>query len=273
MNTQSKKSGRPRKGEASAYRIMTWFNAVSLTSGLTACQLDMKYAEKHQVKRLRDGVQRPCIWDKYRRGTVGPSIKPRKGKSESIVQRVELEYPGTARWLSLPLWRLLETEQITMQDLHQIFSGLDGNVRDLLLYPTSHKDGLFWQKSLRDTERFIETLFKLNSLDAATAIVGLIREAEICQDQLLHEEAYWALISILESLDCEPALRGVLPDLRLYLIEKFTSVSYSVDGSNWYLNFVDPRHTGMYQAMLEERKHNTQMDFFKDSKQKQSGKP
>lgn len=265
MNTQSKKSGRPRKGEASAYRIMTWFNAVSLASGLTACQLDMKYAEKHQVKRLRDGVQRPCIWDKYRRGTVGPSIKPRKGKSESIVQRVEREYPETARWLSLPLWRLLETEQITMPDLHQIFSGLDGTVRDLLLYPTPHKDGLFWQKSWHDIERLVESLFKLNSLDATTAMVGLIREAEICQDQFLHQEAYWALISMIETLDCEPALREVLPELRLYLIEKFTSVSYTDDGQNWYRNFIDPSHTGLYQAMLEERRHNTQMDFFKDT--------
>lgn len=265
MNTQSKKPGRPRKGEASAYRIMTWFNAVSLASGLTACQLDMRYAEKHQVKRLRDGMQRPCIWDKYRRGTVGPSIKPRKGKSESIVQRVERDYPGTARWLSLPLWRLLEAEQITMHDLQQIFNGLNATVRGQLLYPTIPEEGLFWQKSLRDTERLVETLFKLNSLDGTTALVGLIREAEICQDQFLHQEAYWAVISTLETLECEPALREVLPELRLYLIEKFTSVSYSVDGKEWHRNFIDPDHTGMYQAMLEERRPNPQMDFFKDT--------
>lgn len=265
MNTQAKKSGRPHKSAASAFRVMTWFNAVALASGLTACQLDMKYAEKHQVKRLRDGVQRPCIWDKYRHGTVGPSIKPRKGKSESIVQRVEQEYPGTARWLSLPLWFLLEAEQVTMHELYQIFSGLDATVNALLLYPTLPEEGLFWQKSVRDTESLVETLFKMNSLDATTALVGLIREAEICQDQNLHQEAYWAVISMLETMDCELPLKDVLPELRLYLIEKFKSIRYSLDGDEWLRNYVDPKQTGIYQAMLEERRFNTQLDLFKNT--------
>jgi len=78
-------------------------------------------------------VQRPGIWDKYRRGIVGPSIKPNRDKSQSIVQRVEAEYPGTARWLKLPLWYLLEADEVSMDDVYWVFNNLDEAVEELLV--------------------------------------------------------------------------------------------------------------------------------------------
>lgn len=191
---------------------MTWFNAVSIASGLTSRQLDVKYAGEGQVKQSKGKVQRPCIWDKYRRGTVGPSIKPNRDKTQSIVQRVEAEYPGTARWLALPLWDLLEADQVSMDDVYWVFDNLDEAVEELLVYePQRQHDGVFWQKSLRNTEHLVSSLFSLNSLDAATALLGLIKEAEICQDQFLHQECYWALITLLETMQCEPPLKTILP--------------------------------------------------------------
>jgi hypothetical protein len=218
------------------------------------------------VKQSEGKVQRPGIWDKYRRGIVGPSIKPIRDQTQSIVQRVEAEYPGTARWLKLPLWNLLEADQVPMDDLYWIFNDLDEAVQELLVYePHRQHDGVFWQKSLRNTEHLVASLFFLNSLDAATALLGLIKEAEICQDQFLHQECYWALITLFETMQCEPPLKKILPELRLHLIKIFTSIQYMQDGTLWYQTFVDPKHTGMYKGLLEQRRDEVQVNIFKDT--------
>lgn len=254
--------GRPRKNEITKLKVMTWFGAVAMASGKTAAELEREFAGQGQVRRIKGREIRPKLWEKYRRGAVEPRMVPSKGKSVSIVQQVEQAYPGTSKWLTLPLWLVLDSEQRTMGELHNVLRGLEMRVRHLLLFPEAPHDGPFWEMSCRDAERLVETLYDFNSLDATTALAVLIRQAEICQDQLLHEEAYWALITSVEALECDPPLKAILPQLRLYLIRKFTGTPYTSDGKSWHRPFVDPNHRGMYQAMLDERRGRGQLELF-----------
>lgn len=262
LEIKAKARGRPRKGEIAKLKVMTWFNAVALASGKTAAELEREFSGQGQVRRVKGREIRPKLWEKYRRGAAEPRITPSKGKTISIVQQVELAYPGTAKWLTLPLWKLLEAKRLTMDDLRNVLMGLENKVSSLLLFRKTPLGGFFWGQSCSDAVRLVETLYEIKSLDATIALAVLIRQAEICQDQLLHEEAYWALITIVEELECKLPLRMILPELRLHLIQKFTSIQYSSDGTSWHKRFIDLNHLGMYRIMLEERKSICQLDLF-----------
>ena len=181
------------------------------------------------------------------------------------MQRVEREYPGTARWLELTLWKVLESEGLAIEDLVEIYREYPPVIRDLLLYPSRPRDCIFWHRPIRDTEYIVKTIFDYGNLDAATALVGLIRHAELWQDQLLHQEAYWAVITLLERLECEQPLKMVLPTLRLYLIRKFNRVKYTISGMGWTHVFVDHAGKDIYLTILKSRPDNKQLELFRNT--------
>ena len=126
--------GRPRKSAIMKLKVMAWFNAVAQASGKTAAELEREFADPSHIRRSKDKNKeiRPGLWDKYRRGEVEPRALPSKGKSLSVVQAVEAKYPGTAKVLTLPLWRLLDFSQpVTMEELEAIQNALSTGIHRL----------------------------------------------------------------------------------------------------------------------------------------------
>jgi hypothetical protein len=128
------RKGRPRKDAITKLKVMTWFRAVAEASGKTSAQLEREFANPNHIRRSKDKNQeiRPGLWDKYRRGEVEPRAHPINGKPLSIVQAVEAKYPGTAKVLTLPLWRLLDfSRPVAMEDLNAIEKTLPPEIQCL----------------------------------------------------------------------------------------------------------------------------------------------
>lgn len=117
------RKGRPRKDAITKLKVMAWFRAVAEASGKSSAQLEREFADPNHIRRSKEKNQeiRPGLWDKYRRGEVEPRARPIKENRVSVVQAVEAKYPGTARVLTLPLWRLLDFSQpMSMAELDAI---------------------------------------------------------------------------------------------------------------------------------------------------------
>lgn len=128
------RKGRPRKDAITKLKVMAWFRAVAEASGKTSAQLEREFADPNHIRKSKDKNQeiRPGLWDKYRRGEVEPRARPINENRVSVVQAVEAKYPGTARVLTLPLWKLLDFSQsMTMEELDEIEKSLPPRVQHL----------------------------------------------------------------------------------------------------------------------------------------------
>lgn len=176
-------------------RIRTWFRAVEMASGLTSSELEREFAE-----RGREQGKRSCIWNKYRAGTVAP----RSGHSEkgrlNLVERVEKSYPGTAKWLTLPLWRLIDRAPMEMVEIRQLFESLPAILRSMFVASEREATGLFWRRPV-NLDDVCDKLRAQKNLDALVTAFILMKEAEVIQYQMQHEIACVVARQLLEMFE------------------------------------------------------------------------
>lgn len=190
--------GRPRKSEITRFKVMAWFDAVAEASGKTAADLEREFAPAAHVRWVNGMEIRPKLWEKYRRGEVEPRSIPSKGRKTSIVQEVESRYPGTAKWLSLPLWKLADFNQpVTMDELRAVYQGMPLEIRGLIIKDDVLEGEIFWRKQT-DEDELLGQLAAIGGLDVATAILALVREAQVCQQEIKFHPRVNALFAELE---------------------------------------------------------------------------
>lgn len=190
--------GRPRKSEITKLKVMAWFNVVTQVSGKSAAELEREFAADGRIK-VEDGKEiRPCLWDKYRRGEVEPRMHPSKGRSISLVQAVEEKYPGTAKWLTLPLWRLLDfSHPVTMDELREVFKSMPPEIRDLIIKNNVLEGEIFW-RARTDESILTQHIQKYDALIEFTMAAALVREAILWQQEALYKERVKHLLQRLQ---------------------------------------------------------------------------
>lgn len=189
--------GRPRKSDITRFKVMAWFDAVAKASGKTAAQLEREFAPAEHVRWVNGMEIRPRLWEKYRRGEVEPRSIPSKGKKTSIVQEVENRYPGTAKWLSLPLWKLADFNlPVTMDELRAVYQGMPVEIRGLIMKEDVLEGAVFWRKQTGEGV-LLRQLAAIGGLDGITAILALVREAHVCQQEPSFHPRVDALIAEL----------------------------------------------------------------------------
>ena len=203
-------------------RVQAWFRAVAQASGLTPRELEHKFSESDSDKK----VKRSCVWDKYRRGEVVPRMGLRPGGGLNLVDRVEATYPGTAKWLTLPLWRLLDKAPMEMSEIRGYLEGLPNLIRQIFIYGSAQPSGLFWRRDT-DYDDACDLLLRFGSLDGLTAVLALVKEAEVIQDQYQHQNCVQKAGEYLARL----AYQGLLPEklideLSNYLVQRVASAGY-----------------------------------------------
>lgn len=206
-------------------RVQAWFHAVSLESGLTPRELEKKFSDSDTEKK----VKRSCVWDKYRRGEVVPRSGPRPDGELNLVGRVEAIYPGTAKWLTLPLWRLLDKAPMEMSEIRRYLEGLPNLVRQMFVYSEARPTGLFWRRDI-DCDDACDLLLRFGDLDGLTAMLALIKEAESAQDQYQHQCCAQKAGEYVSRL----AYKGVLSEQLLgkvfdYLAQRVASAGYFLE--------------------------------------------
>ena len=178
-------------------RVQAWFRAVALASGLTPRELEKKFSESDDSRK----VKRSCVWDKYRRGEVAPRSGLRPDGGLNLVDRVEAAYPGTARWLTLALWRLLDGATLEISEIKRGYENLPNSLRNAFVKTDqSLSQNKFWRRSV-DTKRMCERLVCLGTIESLTALLLMLREAELVQNQNLHDMCMKYSMELLRRLD------------------------------------------------------------------------
>lgn len=203
-------------------RVQAWFRAVSLASKLTPRELEQLFGET----KSNEKVKRSCVWDKYRRGEVVPRSGLRPDGGLNLVDRVEAVYPGTAKWLTLPLWRLLDRAPMEMSEIRRYLERLPNLMRQMFIYSEAQPTGLFWRRDT-DYEDACDLLLRFVSLDGLNAVLALVKEAEVIQDQYQHQDCVRKAGEYLARLAYQELLPEKLNDeLSNYLAQRVTSAGY-----------------------------------------------
>lgn len=176
--------GRPKKNKAlQQLRVQTWFNAVAEASGKTAYELEKEFAPS-TVDRENFNKQRARLWEKYRLGKTMPTIKEKKGGRKGIAQLVEEKYPGTIHWLTDERFDLANVDkEITMKFIREVFESLPPEISKYIVRENANSSTLFWRKKFITEPAFYESLVRNPSPQAFIALLALLREALICQNE------------------------------------------------------------------------------------------
>lgn len=212
-----KDAGRPAIDTAYRIRAMAWFNAVSLASGMNDGELEVLFGG------YAPGA-RPGLWRKYKTGRICPKFKPDIHGHPSIVERVEPRFPGTAKWMTMPFWEVLSYKPMDMAELRRIYLSLSPTVRDLIVTEPKLNGRMFWRR-MTETESLYQDLADIGDLDAATAILALIKEAEVTQNQTQHQWGliFWSRCS--SKLTC-PVVSPLLHPINAVIEDRFTRITY-----------------------------------------------
>ncbi len=159
-------------------RVQAWFRAVSLASKLTPRELEQQFGET----KSNEKVKRSCVWDKYRRGEVVPRSGLRPDGGLNLVDRVEAVYPGTAKWLSLPLWRLLDKAPMEMSEIRRCYESLPQPMRAMFIHPDATESSVFWRRDV-DCGKMCNLLLRFADPDGLVAVLTMGREAETNQSR------------------------------------------------------------------------------------------
>lgn len=179
-------------------RVRSWFHAVSQASGLTVGELEREFREGGA-----ELAPRSCIWNKYKRGEVAPRSGRQGDARPKLVERVEARYPGTAKWLFSPLWRLADEAPMEMSEIRRIYEGMPKAIRSIFVASENEATPIFWRRCVEPKDA-CEILHRFRDVDALVALLAMVKEAEVVQLQVQYNIAMDAVLHELRSF---PVLR------------------------------------------------------------------
>lgn len=194
-------------------RVRAWVRAVKLASGLGLAELEEMFSQ-----RLGAGPSsRSCIWEKYQRGEVVPRIRLQTKRGLSLVERVEQRYPGTAKWLTSPLWRLVDKAPMEMSEVREIYEGLPHLFRSIFIAGPHEASEMFWRRPV-DYEHVYTILLRQRDLDALVVALAMVKESETSQNQYQHWRGIETVWQCMDSLRHGGILdANLFSELRNYL--------------------------------------------------------
>lgn len=221
MNTVATKKGRPPNTVVDRLRAMAWFAAVREASGLpTAYQLE-KHFSKTPFKKGPDGeCIRQCQWESYERGDTVPG--------EERVKMVSDEFPGTEKWLSLPLWEVIAEKRLCRDTLLLILGTIRPAIAKRLAKTPPTKSNLQPKTSSPLTTSMIDSLWRQGDVESLTALLGIVVDAEYTGDDYQHADAAAAALAVfllIASREQEP-IYAIREQLFEYLCERFFTRDY-----------------------------------------------
>lgn len=210
-SNDNRKRGRPRKDPISSLRTKAWFNAVELASKKSTYELDIEFSEtsKRYQKKYE---KRPCIWEKYARGDIEPRSKVGAKGQTPIVEKVEKVYPRTAKWLTMPFWRVLGDESMNMDELKEVYLSLSPTIRNLLIRKKRSRTDPFW-RTVITPDKLYERLSEEDSIEVATVILALVKEAEARQIEHQYYQALTVWKKCERKLSKDPVLSPLLEEI------------------------------------------------------------
>jgi len=182
------------------------------------------------------------MWSRYERGLVEPTRKR--------IERIELKVPGSARYFCAGFWALLENRAYGWKDIDAAAQTLPS-----ALFDGMRRAGCFGRLCSRSRiPSLLDAAVKavvndLNGIHGLTAILVLIREAELAQDEEQYIRALKAWAKASEAKAKHRILCTLPSTLFTAVATPLLNVSYSDSEMNaswgeFFESYVDQWHYG-----------------------------
>lgn len=188
----------------SSLATKVWFSALLDNSGLASGYALESLLSPACIKLLPDGTKsRSGRWYKYARGISTPSVR-----TQSQVDRI---CPGTSTWLYAPLWKLISSDGLEIEEITDVISGAR---------PHLAKHVISNRRVFR-SPRTINSLWKQGDLRALEALLAITQLGAVTEDLAIYVEASWAALHVAGLLMTNTPLRAVEPELTCILWEQY----------------------------------------------------
>ena len=141
----------------------------------------------------------------------------------------------------MPFWEALSRKPMEMAEIKQIYLSLSDKVREMIVAKETNPPRrltAFWRIPT-DWDTLYSRLYEIGDLDAATAVLTLIKEYEATQNYDAHESGltYWGKIA--RKLQQYPPLAPLIPEINNII-------------GNYYSIVLYPSQAGGYEQITEE---------------------
>ena len=158
-------AGRPGKDPVTRVMGMVWYDRAARAAGFVSPSWFAKHVDKE--------VEAVFIWRRYRSGERSPNT----ALSKSRIQKVEKLVPGSSSVFSLPFWRVLKREQLSLEEIICSIDAWGDPTRTILLAGGYEKIG-FPGEYPRSYEEVLSQLKEFPTFETLQAIVLLLAWAD-----------------------------------------------------------------------------------------------
>ncbi|MET0116427.1 MAG: hypothetical protein ABW090_03280 [Sedimenticola sp.] len=207
-------AGRPKnKNQTKPLKAKAWFYYVAARLHLKRTGYALEnYLEPEKVRRNDDGtVTRPCKYDGYKKGLHIPD--------PDLVDEVDLIAPGSKSLLYHPFWEVANPIQ-DITELYIHLNKLSSGIVELLFHPGT-EPGKVPQRHRKDYLATLDALSKKADLDAFTACIGLLQEANLTREPILHVFYMKPTLAAFRRLIYYPPFPDIAHELFEYLTNTF----------------------------------------------------
>lgn len=165
-------------------------------------------------------------WSRLSRGDGLPR---HAATPQALLMRKLMEvYPSAAASYYWPIWRLSSSRELTLPEVHGLMLQLPVGFRHMLF--GSYPNGRF-QRYQTDPRDEVGFMARENSLGGVSALIALMREAELKQDPLTHAEAYHTMLPHLTVLDQAFGSSTLGQKFADFLKKRFETMEFIVPGA------------------------------------------
>ena len=155
---------------------------------------------------------------------------PRKvAAPQALLMRTLTEvYPKAAASYSWPIWALSSSTALTLPQIHGLMLRLPDGIRHMLI--GSYINGRYLRFPT-DPRHEVGFMVREKSLGGISALIALMREAELKQDPLTHSDAYDAMLPHLPVLNEAFGSAELGHEFASFLRTRFATMDFIVPGA------------------------------------------
>lgn len=220
--------GRPKKSMADKLSTLVWAEAIKIQSKeMTPYMIEVTFMPEECVPKRNGRVVRPSLMDRYVRGELSPKNDGSRCGGAKLVARIDSTFPGTAKWLYLPLWELMQSKAYSLEEMHQIMARVEAPFYYKFFSRADCPERVYVRSFGGDIKE-IRKVSRYNTLDAFAFLLGLAREAEHTLDVRVHFNACKGMREMFPVIARMPEIKPVAGRLFDYLEEAYFGVIYSI---------------------------------------------
>lgn len=170
---------------------------------LTALEFEAEHGRPPKLVELNRlfpasaaGAQRSGVWNEIAKGAHLPrTVAAPQGL---LMRKLTEVYPKAAASFTWPIWSLSSWKPLSLPEIHALMLRLPEGIRQMLI--GSYSNGRYLRYPT-DPRHEVGFMVQERSLGGITALIALMREAELRQDAPTHGEAYYSMLQHLPVLD------------------------------------------------------------------------